>query len=596
MRNIVGSEAEHEQPIDAQRNAATRRHVLERLQQLLIDRKLWQAAFPPQRELCFEAPPLLARTGELSKCVRELDAADIGLEAFGHRRAPRTPPRQSRQWQRPVVHEHRPFQLRERRFDPLHERTEKQIIPGGRAAGVDAGRSHAPAKLFRAFVPFDSNVGKPLHRLAYRHGRPARAHIDLAAGNLDDRAAAERGGDRCDQFLGITLDGVEIAVGAVPFEHRELAAVLMADLLFAKAMTEREDPLAAGRQQPFHLKLGRRNEIVLGANRNRPQVNFQAGCTHEQRRIHLEEVSFGEEPPDRRQGVRTLLQKLGKFAHWDHDIYRVPIRENTLKTPRHLRNLLFRVLQVGAAACFIGHGAFGILTKKEWCVFFDLVGIAPDAALRLMPLIGTMDITLGLLVLFRPMPAPLLFMAGWATWTALCRPLAGLGFWEFFERAGNFGVALSLLALSGWTPARGAWFARLSPGDCPPPGLLFERVLRAATALLFIGHGGFGLAMGKSMLLEHWSALGLDLDQRALAAIGAVEILLGVAALFIRRPSFFLFLCGWKLTTELLYPLSGAPLWEFIERGGSYACPLALFFFHRGTRPAHLDRHLRLES
>ncbi|MEJ7591925.1 MAG: hypothetical protein WKF77_10275 [Planctomycetaceae bacterium] len=32
----------------------------------------------------------------------------------------------------------------------------------------------------------------------------------------------------------------------------------------------------------------------------------------------------------------------------------------------------------------------------------------------------------------------------------------------------------------------------------------------------------------------------------------------------------------WKVATELLYPLSGAPAWEFIERGGRYIAPLAL--------------------
>jgi hypothetical protein len=32
----------------------------------------------------------------------------------------------------------------------------------------------------------------------------------------------------------------------------------------------------------------------------------------------------------------------------------------------------------------------------------------------------------------------------------------------------------------------------------------------------------------------------------------------------------------WKLGTEALRPLAGEPIWEFIERGGSYGAPLAL--------------------
>ena len=34
--------------------------------------------------------------------------------------------------------------------------------------------------------------------------------------------------------------------------------------------------------------------------------------------------------------------------------------------------------------------------------------------------------------------------------------------------------------------------------------------------------------------------------------------------------------CIWKIATETLYLAAGAPLWEVVERGGSYAAPLAL--------------------
>ena len=33
---------------------------------------------------------------------------------------------------------------------------------------------------------------------------------------------------------------------------------------------------------------------------------------------------------------------------------------------------------------------------------------------------------------------------------------------------------------------------------------------------------------------------------------------------------------AWKIASEALFPLSGAPIWEFVERAGSYAAPLAL--------------------
>jgi hypothetical protein len=37
-----------------------------------------------------------------------------------------------------------------------------------------------------------------------------------------------------------------------------------------------------------------------------------------------------------------------------------------------------------------------------------------------------------------------------------------------------------------------------------------------------------------------------------------------------------LFVFAWELGTEALRPLAGEPIWEFIERGGSYGAPLAL--------------------
>ena len=32
-------------------------------------------------------------------------------------------------------------------------------------------------------------------------------------------------------------------------------------------------------------------------------------------------------------------------------------------------------LRIGAAACFIGHGAFGFITKAAWLPYFGVIGI-----------------------------------------------------------------------------------------------------------------------------------------------------------------------------------------------------------------------------
>src|SRR5438552_729312 len=97
-------------------------------------------------------------------------------------------------------------------------------------------------------------------------------------------------------------------------------------------------------------------------------------------------------------------------------------------------------LRIGAAMCFIGHGAFGIITKESWVPYFAVVGLPRDVAFMLMPIVGTIDIAAGVLILLSPRPVLLLYMSIWGFWTSLLRPLSGESFFETLERAGNYGV------------------------------------------------------------------------------------------------------------------------------------------------------------
>jgi len=54
-----------------------------------------------------------------------------------------------------------------------------------------------------------------------------------------------------------------------------------------------------------------------------------------------------------------------------------------------------------------------------------------------------------------------------------------------------------------------------------------------------------------------------------------------------------LFVFAWKLATEAFRPLAGEPIWEFIERGGSYGAPLALLWLQRGYEAPARVAHLR---
>src|SRR5215467_11769550 len=123
---------------------------------------------------------------------------------------------------------------------------------------------------------------------------------------------------------------------------------------------------------------------------------------------------------------------------------------------------IYYTLRMAAAMCFIGHGAFGIITKPIWCNYFGVFGIGHDLAYRLMPIVGIADITFGFMMLLRPFKVTFFWLVIWGTITALLRPLSGEPVAEFIERAGNFGAPLALLILSGGVNFKGL-FTPINP-------------------------------------------------------------------------------------------------------------------------------------
>jgi hypothetical protein len=76
------------------------------------------------------------------------------------------------------------------------------------------------------------------------------------------------------------------------------------------------------------------------------------------------------------------------------------------------------------------------------------------------------------------------------------------------------------------------------------------------------------------MLTSHYAAIGLPAETTAL--VGWFEIALAAAVAIRSRAGVLVFVCAWKLATEFLFVVAGAPIWEFVERAGSYAAPIAL--------------------
>jgi hypothetical protein len=239
------------------------------------------------------------------------------------------------------------------------------------------------------------------------------------------------------------------------------------------------------------------------------------------------------------------------------------------------------ILRVGLAACFIGHGCLGLLLFKgavgAWPAYFAVVGISHDLALKLMPWVGGVDVVMGLVVLFHPFRALIIYMTAWCVWTALLRPLAGESVWELMERAGNYGVPLALVFLLG---GGGLWGRAVFREELPESRRnLGSWVLRLTTVLLLLGHGALLALVHKPAFIAQYNFIGLP-GAVVEPWAGAFEWLLALAVLLKPDRWLLVTVLVWKLATAALSPIAGSPIsiWVFIEHGGSYAAPLALLF------------------
>lgn len=249
--------------------------------------------------------------------------------------------------------------------------------------------------------------------------------------------------------------------------------------------------------------------------------------------------------------------------------------KDILLRPEPARHV-YTALRVAVAMCFIGHGAFGIITKPVWCNYFAVVGIGPVLAYQLMPLVGCLDIVMGIIILVYPARIVPAWLIVWGLVTAAMRPLSGEPFAELIERAGNFGTPLALLLLAGVPKNRRDWFTRIRPSVQYEAAVL-DRVticLRITGFLFLAGHGWLNL-IGKAALLKQYASLGIVDPVQMAQIIGIAE---GAAACMVLikpvRP-LILGLLLWKTASELFYPHYA--LLEWVERGGSYGALLALW-------------------
>ncbi len=247
---------------------------------------------------------------------------------------------------------------------------------------------------------------------------------------------------------------------------------------------------------------------------------------------------------------------------------------NTLQNNKNIHY----TLRFASAMCFIGHGTFGIITKPIWLNYFAVFGIGHDMAYPLMPWVGAVDILFGISLLFYPTRAVLGWLVVWGSITAMCRPLSGEPFAEFIERAGNFGVPLALLMLSGIdVKSIKAWFTPISPDRQWDEKAMAKAttVLKIVVFLLLTGHGWLNLVEKKG-IMGQYSALGFSNPANVAHIVGIFEVVAACIVLVKPIRAMLIALLVWKIGTELFYP--HWELFEWIERSGSYGAILALWF------------------
>ena len=184
--------------------------------------------------------------------------------------------------------------------------------------------------------------------------------------------------------------------------------------------------------------------------------------------------------------------------------------------------------------------------------------------------------------------AILIWMFLWALWTAILRPLSGnlekiqvdgewvvqlatdsmrvakMQTWEFWERAGNWGPPFILLVMGGaFAVNRKDLFSNYQEPEIKESTIDTVFFLcKTCLALLLIGHAGFGFAVEKQMLINHWQSIGVDADIAFITKVGYAEFALGVLIFLAPLRPLILVALLWKLYGVSLCASGYGCVWE----------------------------------
>lgn len=105
-------------------------------------------------------------------------------------------------------------------------------------------------------------------------------------------------------------------------------------------------------------------------------------------------------------------------------------------------------------------------------------------------------------------------------------------------------------------------------------------VLRIAIFGIFLGHGALALQLKPAFLtlIEGMSGISGPLAENLLVTIGITDIITAILAIVYPFRLILMWATAWGFLTALARPVSGEPVWDFIERWANWGAPLALLY------------------
>ncbi len=105
-------------------------------------------------------------------------------------------------------------------------------------------------------------------------------------------------------------------------------------------------------------------------------------------------------------------------------------------------------------------------------------------------------------------------------------------------------------------------------------------VLRIAIFGTYLGHGVLALQLKPSflILIEGMSGISGQLAENLLVTIGVIDIITAILAIVYPFRLLLIWATTWSFLTAIARPISGEPIWDFVERLANVGAPLALLY------------------